>query len=249
MKKFIKPALILLLIIGALLALQFTPLGDWLEDLVKKIEGMGPWGPVVFVLVYIVSAIFLVPASALTVGAGLAFGLGLGFVYVSVGSVLGAMVTFLLGRTLLRKKVDKWIEDKKEFKALDETVEEEGWKTVALSRLSPVFPYTFLNYAFGATNIRFGPYALASWLAMMPGTLLYVWIGALGNQASEDGGSSTMKTVFFVVGLIATIVVTVLITKKAKAKLENKIDDDSSEEKSSDDRDSDDDSSEKEQTE
>ena len=223
MKKFIKPAIFILLIIGALFALQFTPLGEWLEDLVKKIEDMGPWGPVVFILVYIVATIFLIPASAMTVGAGLAFGLGLGFVYVSIASTIGAMVSFLLGRTLLRKKVNNWIEDKKEFRALDETVEEEGWKTVALSRLSPVFPFTFLNYAFGATKINFGQYALASWLAMMPGTLLYVWIGALGGQASGDGNSSTLKTVFFVVGLIATIVVTVLITKKARAKLDSKI--------------------------
>ena len=225
MKAFIKPAIVLLVIIGVLLALQFTPIGDWLEDLVKKIEGLGVWGPIVFILVYIVSAVLLIPASALTIGAGLAFGLGLGFAWTSIGSTLGAAVAFLLGRTLLRKKVEEKISEKKEFKAVDQAVEEEGWKTVALSRLSPVFPYTFLNYAYGATNVKFWPFILSSWIAMMPGTLLYVWIGALGSEASGDSNSSTLKTTFFIVGLIATIVVTIIVTKKAKAKLDEQLDD------------------------
>ena len=224
MKKFIKPAIILLLIIGALMALQFTPLGDWLEDLVKKIEGLGPWGPVIFIAVYVVAAVCLVPASALTLGAGLAFGLGLGFVYTSIGSTLGAAAAFLLGRTLFRSKIEKKIEGKKEFQAIDKAVEEEGWKTVALSRLSPVFPYTFLNYAYGVMNVKFWPYILASFISMIPGTLLYVYLGALGNQASGDSSGGVLKNVFLGVGLVATIIVTVLITKKAKKKLDEQTD-------------------------
>lgn len=224
MKKFIKPAIFILVIIGVLLALQFTPLGDWLKDLVEKIEGLGPVGPVIFIGVYVVSAVFLVPASALTLGAGLAFGLGFGFVYTSIGSTLGAAAAFMLGRTLFRKKAEKKIAGNKDFEALDKAVAEDGWKIVALSRLSPVFPYTFLNYAYGVTKVKFWPYIFASWIAMMPGTVLYVYLGAIGNQASGDDSGSLWKNILLGVGLVATIIVTVLITKKAKAKLNEKTD-------------------------
>lgn len=223
MKKHLKPALILLAILGVFLALEFTGAGDFLKDVVKKIEGLGVWGPILFALIYIVSSVFLIPASALTLGAGLAFGLGLGFVYTSIASTLAAAVAFLVGRYLFREKMEKKIADNDEFSAIYAAVEEEGWKTVALSRFSPVFPYTFLNYAYGLTKVKFWPFVLSSWLAMMPGTFLYVYLGALGNQASggEDGG--IWKTVFLVVGLIATIIVTVLITKKAKQKLNEQL--------------------------
>lgn len=221
MKKFLKPGLILLAILGVFLALEFTGAGDFLKDVVQKIEGLGVWGPILFVVIYILSALFLIPASAITLGAGLAFGLWKGFIYTSVASTLAAAAAFLAGRYLFRKKVEKKIADDENFSAIYAAVEEEGWKTVALSRFSPVFPYTFLNYAFGLTKVRFWPFVLSSWIAMMPGTFLYVYLGALGNEAS--GGGSTAKTIFLVVGLIATVVVTVLITKTAKRKLNEQL--------------------------
>lgn len=223
MKKFIKPALILLGILAVFLALEFTGAGDFLKDVVQKIEGLGVWGPVIFAAIYIVAAVFLIPASALTLGAGLAFGLGLGFVYTSIASTLAAGVSFLIGRYLFRDKIEKKVADNDNFAAIDAAVAEEGWKTVALSRFSPVFPFTFLNYAYGLTKVGFWPYLIASWVAMMPGTFLYVYLGALGNQASEGGGGGTAKTVFLIVGLIATIVVTILITRKAKQKLNEQL--------------------------
>ena len=220
MKKYIKPIIIVLIVIGLLVALRFTPIGDWLKDLVDKIDGLGPWGPVVFIVVYAIAAVCFVPASALTLGAGLAFGLLWGSVYVSIASTLGAAASFLLGRTLFRKKVEKMIEGKEAFKAIDKAVEEEGWKTVALTRLSPVFPFSLQNYAYGVMKVKFWPYVLASWIAMIPGTILYVYLGALGNEAADDGKGSTLKYVLLGVGLVATAVVTILITKKAKAKLD-----------------------------
>lgn len=225
MKKFIKPALILLAIIAVLSTLQFTGAGDFLKDIVEKIEGLGAWGPIIFIAIYIISAILFIPASALTIGAGLAFGLTFGFIYTSIGSTLGAAASFLISRFLFRKKVENHIAYKDEFKALDEAVEEEGWKTVALSRLSPIFPYTFLNYAYGLTKVKLWPFLLTSWIAMMPGTLLYVYIGALGNQASSSDQSSLWKNISLGIGLVATIIVTVILTKKAKAKLDDQLDD------------------------
>ncbi len=146
-----------------------------------------------------------------------------GSVAVSVGSVLGATAAFLVGRTLLRGSIERRIASYPRFQAIDRAVGEQGFKIVLLTRLSPIFPFNLLNYAFGLTNVRLWQYVLASWIGMLPGTVMYVYLGsALKSLADVAAGApegGTPQTVFFVVGLVMTIVATVVVTRVASRAL------------------------------
>lgn len=188
-----------------------------LRAALDRIAGLGVWGPVLFVVVYIVAAVFFIPGSALTLGAGALFGVVWGSVYVSVGATLGATAAFLVGRYVARGWVAKKMEGNTKFAAIDRAVADEGWKIVGLTRLSPVFPFTLLNYAFGLTRVKLRDYVLASWIGMMPGTVMYVYLGSLARAAGEK--KSPAEWTLYGVGLAATIVVTVFVTRVARRAL------------------------------
>lgn len=171
-----------------------------------------------FVAAYIGSTVAFLPAVPLTLGAGAAWGLKKGFLLVSAGSTLGAITAFLVSRTALRGWVEGKLGADPRFRALDRAVEREGWRAVALLRLSPVIPFNLLNYAFGLTKVPLGQYALASWVGMMPGTLLYVWIGAAAGDAAR-GQAPPAKWALTAVGLAATAGAVVLVSRAAKKAL------------------------------
>ena len=155
------------------------------------------------------------------------FGVVKGSIAVSVGSTLGATAAFLVGRYLARNWVSGKVAGNEKFKAVDEAVAREGWKIVLLTRLSPVFPFNLLNYAFGLTKVNLKQYILASWAGMIPGTVMYVYIGSLaGDLASLGSGGRTRTTgewILYGVGLLATGVVTVFVTRLAKNALAARI--------------------------
>jgi uncharacterized membrane protein YdjX (TVP38/TMEM64 family) len=211
--------ILLAVVVTALVVALFTfDVRALLRDALAGLESLGPWGPVIFVLLYIVAAVLFVPGSALTLGAGALFGVGLGSVLVSVGATLGATAAFLVGRYLARDWVAKKIEGNAAFAAIDRAVASEGWKIVGLTRLSPAFPFTLLNYAFGLTRVSLRDYVLASWIGMMPGTVMYVYLGSLA-RAAGDCSRTPAEWALYGVGLAATIVVTVFVTRLARAAL------------------------------
>jgi uncharacterized membrane protein YdjX (TVP38/TMEM64 family) len=176
-----------------------------------------------FALAYAVATVFMLPGSLLTLAGGAAFGLLPGFVTVLLGATLGAALAFLVSRHLARRSVEGWIESKPSFTAVDRAVAEEGWKIVFLTRLSPVFPFNFQNYAYGLTRISFWHFTWASLIGMIPGAFMYVYLGTLGKSGLEAAagadGTEGMKLALQAVGLIATVLVTVLITRTARKAL------------------------------
>src|SRR5712692_7285315 len=209
--------------IAILLAAKYFHVQDLLKAALDWIGKLGPWGPVIFVGIYIVATVFFIPGSVLTVGAGAAFGVVLGSVCVSISATLGATAAFLVGRYLARDAVARKVERNEKFATIDRAVAAEGWKIVFLTRLSPVFPFTLLNYAFGLTRVRLSHYALASWIGMMPGTVMYVYLGSLVNIGAGHRQRTTGEWVLYGVGLLATIVVTVFVTRLARKALAKKI--------------------------
>ncbi len=193
----------------------------------NTIETLGPWAPAAFIAIYICATVFFLPGSVLTLGAGLLFGLGMGFIYVSIGSTLGATAAFLVGRYFARDWIAGKIEGNEKFRAIDEAVADEGWKIVGLTRLSPVFPFNMLNYAFGLTKVKLRDYFFASWIGMMPGTVLYVYLGSiagdLASLSTGTGAKSPAQWTMTVVGLIATAAVTIYITRIARRALDQRI--------------------------
>jgi uncharacterized membrane protein YdjX (TVP38/TMEM64 family) len=208
--------LALALALSALMTVWWLfPVRDWVNAFIGWIEQRGAWGVVVFIAAYVAATVLFFPGSLLTIAAGLAFGLWRGIVIVSVGSTLGAGLAFLLGRYLARAKVEKGAKHNPKFAAMDKAIAERGWEVVALLRLSPLIPFNLSNYLYGLTKIGFWPYLAASWAGMLPGTFLYVYIGAAGREATR-GETNAWKWALFGAGLLATIIVTVWISRAAR---------------------------------
>jgi uncharacterized membrane protein YdjX (TVP38/TMEM64 family) len=197
------------------------------EELLKQaldwVGRLGPWGPAIFIAIYVAATVLLIPGSVLTLGAGAVFGLFRGTLIVSVASTLAATAAFLIGRYLARAAVARKIEGNERLAAVDRAVAAEGWKVVFLTRLSPVFPFTLLNYAFGLTQVKLFHYVLASWIGMLPGTVMYVYLGSLAQAASGERRRSTGEWILYGVGLLATIGVTIFVTRIARQALSRKI--------------------------
>ncbi len=198
-------------------------IAELFKNVLDYVEQSGPIGPIVFIVAYITACVLFIPGFALTLGAGAIFGVVRGSILVSIASTLGATAAFLVGRYLARDWVARKISANENFTAIDKAVGREGWKIVGLTRLSPIFPFNLLNYAYGLTNVRLRDYILASWIGMMPGTVMYVYIGSLARLGVDAEEASTAQLILRIVGLIATIAVTVYITRIAKRALNERV--------------------------
>ena len=208
--------------VALIAALRLLPLRTWLEAFNTWVIDLGVIGYILFVAVYMMSAVFFVPGSVLTLGAGFAFGVVRGSVVVSIGATLGAALAFIVARYLAREKIEAKLSEHAKFKLIDSAIGDEGSKLVLLLRLSPVFPYVWLNYLLGLTAVKFWPYVLASWIGMIPGTVLYVYLGYAGKaglEAVSGGGKTSLEYIFLGIGFIITVFVTVFVTAIARKAL------------------------------
>jgi uncharacterized membrane protein YdjX (TVP38/TMEM64 family) len=190
---------------------------DWVRD-------KGLMGGVVAGLVYALATVLMIPGSVATLAIGAIYGPWIGLLIVSPASVLGATMAFVLGRGVFRPTIEKRMQGSNKFKALQAAISDNGLKILTLVRLSPIFPFTVINYAFGLTRISLRKYILGSFVGMLPGTLLYVYLGsAVGDvgQLMSDGvqDSGRAGSLMFYGGLVATAAVTIIITKVAKQAL------------------------------
>jgi uncharacterized membrane protein YdjX (TVP38/TMEM64 family) len=225
----VRPGRVRALLVGSTLAVAVLALGwlagHYVQRFALWVNGLGVWGPLVFVIGYAVAVVAFVPASLLTLAAGAIFGIAPGTAYVFAAATLGASAAFLVARHLARGTVERRLAGNARFAALDRAIGAEGRKIVFLLRLSPVFPFTLLNYALGLTNVRFADYLIAC-VGMLPGTLLYVYSGKLaGDVAVLASGAPVEKGVGYYalvsVGLIATVAVTTVVTRLARRALDD----------------------------
>ena len=189
-----------------------------MQELLRSFQGwvvgLGPLGWVLYALVYAVCCVLFVPASILTLGAGALYGLGTGTAVVLAGATLGATLSFLLAKSVLRKRIEKMTAGNAKFVALDKAIAKEGAKIVFLVRLSPVFPFTYINYAFGLTGVRTAAYVLASFVGMIPGTFAYVYLGAAAATAAS-GGTDATKKALQIGGAVAAVLVSIFVARVA----------------------------------
>mgnify|MGYP006274231167 FL=1 len=214
---------IALLVVGIVFQQQVR---EVLEAFVKWTRDLGPIGAVIFGVVYALATVLMMPGSILTLGAGLLFGVVWGTVTVSIASTTGAALAFLVGRFFARDWVASKVSGRPKFQAIDRAVGREGFKIVLLTRLSPIFPFNLLNYGYGLTGVKFWTYVLASWIGMLPGTIMYVYFGSLArNVAAVAAGreKTTADYVFYGIGLVVTVAVVVLVTRVARKALKNAV--------------------------
>jgi uncharacterized membrane protein YdjX (TVP38/TMEM64 family) len=223
MNKYLKLIILVLIVTTLVVALFLLPVKDWLIKALEWTQDLGTWGPAFVILFYIIACVLFLPGSVLTLGAGFIFKVIVGTITVSIGSTLGACAAFLIGRTFARKWISKKIAQNKKFDAIDNAVGAQGFKIVFFLRLSPVFPFNLLNYAFGLTKVSFSKYALASWIGMLPGTIMYVYLGAGVRSLTDVATGNVQKTLasqlLFWFGMLATIAVTVFVTHIARKAL------------------------------
>ena len=213
---------ILLIAIAALVFLG-RQAGSYIQDFAGWLDGLGPWGPVAFIIGYVVATVAFIPGSVLTLAAGALFGLTRGILFVFVAATLGAAAAFLVARYVARGAIAKKLRGNERFAAIDRAIGEQGRKIVFLLRLSPAFPFNLLNYGLGLTRVRFIDYVIAS-IGMLPGTVLYVYYGKVaGDVATLAGGASIERGAghyaVLAIGLVATIVVTAFVTRLARRAL------------------------------
>ncbi len=187
-----------------------------------RVEQSGGLGVLLFVGLYIISNILMIPGSILTFGAGMVYGVFPGALYVSIASTLGAVAAFLVGRYITRDFINGKVAHSRRFAALHQAVSTKGWRIVFLSRLSPLIPYNLSNYAYGLTDISTGSYALSSWAGMLPGTIVYVYVGSILGELAQENATSERSTAEYLltgVGLVATVLVTVMLARRARRAL------------------------------
>jgi uncharacterized membrane protein YdjX (TVP38/TMEM64 family) len=223
----LKLVIVIAVLIVLLAAARYFHVQELIKKLLTWVAALGFWGPFIFIGIYVLACVVFIPGSVLTFGAGVLFGVIRGSIIVSIAATLGATCAFLVGRYFARDWVAQKIQANEKFKAIDEAVAREGWKIVGLTRLSPVFPFNLLNYAYGLTRVSLRDYFLASWMGMIPGTIMYVYIGSLAGEIAKIGREGRSRTwaewALYIVGLIATVAVTIYITRIARAALRKKV--------------------------
>ena len=206
-----------LLALGLLVAA--LPVGDLMNALQVRVEGLGIWAPVAYAAMYGLAVTLFVPGSALSLAAGVLFGLWLGTAVVWIGANIAIVLSFLIARYAARGKVEALASTRPRFAAVDRAIGQQGWKIVALMRLSPVFPFGLQNYLFGVTAIRFLPSFLASAAFILPGTFMYVYLGFAGGEAASAVGGGhgvdALRLALQLVGLLATVAVTAGVARLA----------------------------------
>ena len=215
----------------ALAAASSAPRGFGIQEMFRQtlawIKDLGSVGAFAYIALYIITTVAFLPGSIVTLGGGAIFGVVLGSIYVFIGASLGAIAAFLIGRYLARDWVYKQIAGNEKFRKIDEAVSKEGFKIVFLTRLSPVFPFNLLNYALGVTGVSLRDYLLG-FLGMIPGTVMYVYLGSLAGQCALIGTkaqptNSVVEWTMRIIGFIATVAVTVVVTRIARKALEEKV--------------------------
>jgi len=192
----------------------------WLHETVRwmtDIQSAGWIGWLLFIALYAGSCLVFMPGSILTLGAGAIYGFWEGVVLVLIGNGVGAFLSLLITRYLLKDWAAKYFAKSKKLLALQTAVEKEGWKIVCLTHLSPVMPFSLINYAYGLTNISVTEFLLATEIGSIPSTFIYVYLGTfLGNLAKigpEIRQHSVLEWLLQGMGVLATIAVTIYVSR------------------------------------
>ena len=197
---------------------------DWLAPVVLKLAELGPWGPVLFILLYVAAAITLAPAFFLTVAAGAIFGVWRGSLYVFVGASLGASAVYVLGLPMSRSRLMARVTRDRRIAAVRDAVKGEGAWVMFLLRLSPLVPFNVLNYALALSGVAYRDFAIAL-VGMIPAIVMYTYYGrVVGDVAALAAGVSAPRGpeyyVLLFLGLVAIVASTTMITRAARRAVE-----------------------------
>ena len=204
---------ILFFVLGTIL-----PVREWFFSIKNWLITLGPWAMPAFVLIYLLASILGLPNIVLILIAGTLFDLVRGVILVSLADTLGAIACFLIGRSVARQPLKRWMRKHQNLAQLDRAVGHKGWKILLLTRLSPLVPSNVLNYGFSCTKVNFWQYCFFSWLGMLPVIILYVYLAQFGTFMLSDKLTPS-KLALQTVGLVITIGTALYTTRWARKAL------------------------------
>ncbi|HEX4140845.1 MAG TPA: TVP38/TMEM64 family protein [Candidatus Methylacidiphilales bacterium] len=194
----------------------------WLHytvDAMRFIHDSGPWGWALFIGLYALCCLLFVPGSILTIAGGAVYGFFGGAALVLAGNGLGSVLCLLVTRFFLRDWMARKIAANPRLRAIEKAMKSHDWKLVFLTRLSPVMPFSLINYSLGVTSISAWRFLGATELGAVPATLVYVYIGTLiGNLARLGPEIRQHRPIEYLLqgaGLVVAIAVTVYVTRLA----------------------------------
>jgi uncharacterized membrane protein YdjX (TVP38/TMEM64 family) len=224
---FIRLTILVIFVAFAIIIAKKLNIQKLLHQSLIWVRSFGSFGAIIFIIIYNLATILFIPGSVLTLGGGAIFGVFRGSIYVLIAATIGATFAFLIGRYLSRDRISRLLEKYPKFQAVDRAVGREGFKIVFLTRLSPLFPFNLLNYAFGITQVSIKDYILGS-TGMIPGTIMYVYIGSLTTDLAMIGMESSpanpmLQWSLRIIGFAATIAVSLYVTRIARKALEDNL--------------------------
>jgi uncharacterized membrane protein YdjX (TVP38/TMEM64 family) len=194
-------------------------------DFAEWVQSLGPWGPLAFVAGYAVVTVAIMPAFLLTIAAGALWGFWMGVLVAMSGAATGATCAFLGARHVLRRYVERYVNQRPMLLAIDRAVEHEGARLVFLLRLSPAVPFVLLNYVLGVSRITLRDHFIGLF-GMIPTAAMYVYVGKVAGDltALATGAAPPKGTTYYALmtlGLMATVAATVLVTRAARRALQD----------------------------
>ncbi len=213
------PATRVLALVAVLVALGSLSLrrssGSWLIAALDAARTGGWAGRFLFGLTYALAAVLMLPASPITVAAGHAFGPAVGVLVAAPAACAGACIPFLLARTVAHDFVARQLGRFPRFPILAEAIRRSGFKVVTLLRISPLVPFPVLNYLLGATPLRLRHFVAGSFLGMLPGTILYAWMGSLIPDAQDLVNRRQSSSWLVLLGLVLLTAGTATLARRA----------------------------------
>jgi uncharacterized membrane protein YdjX (TVP38/TMEM64 family) len=171
-------SLVAIVLTGFILARILNIPGE--SQIRTEVRHLGAYAPWTFMGIYALATLIFIPKAILSIVAGATFGLSRGLVYVLVGAVIGAIIAFLASRYLARESMGRLAG--RHLVRLDTMIAKNAFTGIVIVRLIPVIPFTLINYVAGLTAIGLGTFAAASAIGMLPGTFVYVSLGAFGSH-------------------------------------------------------------------
>lgn len=205
-KNAVKILIAALVIAGGVVLFRLTGLREiviQVDRLQVWMESFGIWSYLVYMAIYILATVFLIPGSMLTIAAGIIFGSVIGGLLAIVSASVGASIAFLIARYAARDLIASKLGSNPLLKKIDEGVASNGVSFLILTRLVPVFPFNVQNYAYGLTCIPFSVYALVSALTMMPGAFIYAY---MAGDIARNGLAPTLLLKFAGAGIILFLI-------------------------------------------
>lgn len=185
------------------------------------LTGLGSWGVVAYILLFVIATSFLMPDSMLCIASGALFGIWWGNVAVLFGILIAGALQFTLARRLFREPIQKQISGRPALAAIQRAVIQDEFRLQVLVRLTPVNP-AILNYVLGATHVRPTSFLVAC-LAHMPAIMVEVYFGHASRNAVKlaDGGlkHAMIEDALLFGGLGVCIVVLVIVSRLARKAL------------------------------